>query len=45
MVYMWNCPKCGYNHVDGDQCPYCGNDGETDTGMEDNYQMKRLWLK
>lgn len=31
---MWNCPKCGYNHVDGDKCPYCGNDSETDTGME-----------
>ena len=31
MVYMTNCPTCGYNDVDGDKCPYCGNDEATDS--------------
>ncbi len=32
MVYMTNCPTCGYNGVDGERCPYCGNDEATDSG-------------
>jgi hypothetical protein len=31
---MTNCPTCGYNGVDGDQCPYCGNQDETDVNMD-----------
>ena len=31
MVYMTNCPTCGYNGVDGDKCPYCGNEEVTDS--------------
>jgi len=42
MVYMTNCPTCGYNGVDGDQCPYCGNQEETDVNTDFSFPRELL---
>ena len=45
MVYMTNCPTCGYNGVDGDKCPYCGNKKVTDSGAANIDDYSQLFAE